>query len=361
VCFRIESGESCGNLTQYSLSAGFRYHSASFGAGVSCESSASARMVVREAAARGFYDWLAAPGRGLCLYPGSALFRVRPAGRQLFPQRLQRLFLRRRRRQSDNGVAIYCRALPKAIMTGLGFAEFDMQGRYIQADYGPVHRLPAGTGRWRRRRRRKQGALPRAARRAPAEGTQQASRVHHLRQLADRPRGPGRAEPRRPCRVSRFPDPERAWLEELLTPATSTPSATSAVTTTPSPGGRRGRRQGRGWRSDLQIVSEELSGVEHAAIYTGEALLQPRAADHRLRPRTLGRRPPAALRALNPRRGPRAAGSISVPIPDSARSSMPIQLRARNGAASAVPWTSMNSPSSVMTTLRSVSALESSA
>ena len=34
-----------------------------------------------------------------------------------------------------NGVAIYCRKLPKAIMTGLGFADFDMEGRYIQADY----------------------------------------------------------------------------------------------------------------------------------------------------------------------------------------------------------------------------------
>ena len=35
----------------------------------------------------------------------------------------------------ENGVAIYCRQLPKAIMTGLGFADFDMEGRYIQADY----------------------------------------------------------------------------------------------------------------------------------------------------------------------------------------------------------------------------------
>ena len=34
-----------------------------------------------------------------------------------------------------NGVAIYCRQMPKAIMTGLGFANFDMEGRYIQADY----------------------------------------------------------------------------------------------------------------------------------------------------------------------------------------------------------------------------------
>lgn len=34
-----------------------------------------------------------------------------------------------------NGVAIYCRAMPKAIMTGLGFMDFDMEGRYIQADF----------------------------------------------------------------------------------------------------------------------------------------------------------------------------------------------------------------------------------
>lgn len=36
---------------------------------------------------------------------------------------------------NTNGVAIYCRELPKAIMTGLGFTDFDTDGRYIQADY----------------------------------------------------------------------------------------------------------------------------------------------------------------------------------------------------------------------------------
>ena len=35
----------------------------------------------------------------------------------------------------SNGVAIYCREMPKAIMTGLGFVDFDMEGRYIQADF----------------------------------------------------------------------------------------------------------------------------------------------------------------------------------------------------------------------------------
>ena len=34
-----------------------------------------------------------------------------------------------------NGVALYCRTMPKAIMSGLGFMDFDPLGLYIQADY----------------------------------------------------------------------------------------------------------------------------------------------------------------------------------------------------------------------------------
>ena len=37
--------------------------------------------------------------------------------------------------EATNGVAIYCRDLPKAIMTGLGFTDFDHEARYIQADF----------------------------------------------------------------------------------------------------------------------------------------------------------------------------------------------------------------------------------
>jgi exodeoxyribonuclease-3 len=35
----------------------------------------------------------------------------------------------------SNGVAIYCRKLPKAIMTGLGLGEADGEGRFMQADF----------------------------------------------------------------------------------------------------------------------------------------------------------------------------------------------------------------------------------
>jgi len=34
-----------------------------------------------------------------------------------------------------NGVALYCREMPKAIMFGLGFMDYDPLGLYIQADY----------------------------------------------------------------------------------------------------------------------------------------------------------------------------------------------------------------------------------
>ena len=37
-----------------------------------------------------------------------------------------------------NGVAIYTRKLPKAIMTGLSFNDFDIEARYIQADFDDI-------------------------------------------------------------------------------------------------------------------------------------------------------------------------------------------------------------------------------
>jgi exodeoxyribonuclease-3 len=38
----------------------------------------------------------------------------------------------------SNGVAIYTKKLPKAIMTGLGFNEFDQEARFIQADFETI-------------------------------------------------------------------------------------------------------------------------------------------------------------------------------------------------------------------------------
>lgn len=54
---------------------------------------------------------------------------------EFFPREYNAYFLDHFEDHRKNGVAIYCRQLPKAIMSGLGFADFDSQGLYIQADY----------------------------------------------------------------------------------------------------------------------------------------------------------------------------------------------------------------------------------
>ncbi|MEK9919102.1 MAG: exodeoxyribonuclease III, partial [Luminiphilus sp.] len=52
-----------------------------------------------------------------------------------FPEGYHPYFLDHYDDPRRNGVAIYCRTLPKAIIWGLGFDGFDSQGLYIQADY----------------------------------------------------------------------------------------------------------------------------------------------------------------------------------------------------------------------------------
>ena len=89
---------------------------------------------IREAAAKGFYDWavdqdadiicvqdLRAPESGL----GAAKYN--PDG--YFSYFFDAID------GTTNGVAIYCRKLPKAIMTGLGLGEADGEGRFMQADF----------------------------------------------------------------------------------------------------------------------------------------------------------------------------------------------------------------------------------
>ncbi len=67
-----------------------------------------------------------------------------------FPREYNAYFLDHFDDHRKNGVAIYCRNLPKAIMTGLGFADFDSQGLYIQADYANLSvgslLMPSGMG-----------------------------------------------------------------------------------------------------------------------------------------------------------------------------------------------------------------------
>ena len=57
------------------------------------------------------------------------------ASNDFFPEEYHAYFADNYDNPKLNGVAIYCRKMPKAIMFGLGFMDFDHLGVYIQADY----------------------------------------------------------------------------------------------------------------------------------------------------------------------------------------------------------------------------------
>lgn len=104
---------------------------------------------IRSAASKGFFGWLAGQGADiLCVQEtkaqehqlGDGLFR--PAGYHAF-------FRDASTKKGYSGVAIYCRNTPDAVITGLGWAPFDEEGRYIEAHFGELSvvslYLPSGS------------------------------------------------------------------------------------------------------------------------------------------------------------------------------------------------------------------------
>lgn len=89
---------------------------------------------IKNAAEKGFYDWLKEQDADFICIQDLQCSEYDLQDNMFFPEDYNAYFFDDIDGKA-NGVAIYCRTLPKAIMTGLGFADFDMEGRYIQADY----------------------------------------------------------------------------------------------------------------------------------------------------------------------------------------------------------------------------------
>lgn len=92
---------------------------------------------IQNAAEKGLYNWIQEQdAEFICIQDlGCAEYDLQAD--QFFPANYNAYFFDAIDGK-QNGVALYCKTLPKAIMTGLGFAEFDMEGRYIQADYSNI-------------------------------------------------------------------------------------------------------------------------------------------------------------------------------------------------------------------------------
>jgi exodeoxyribonuclease-3 len=104
---------------------------------------------LRSAASKGFFDWFAASGIDvLCVQEtkaqehqlADALFR--PAGWHV-------AFRDASTKKGYSGVAVYSRAKPDAYATGLGWAPFDEEGRWLEARFGNLSvislYLPSGS------------------------------------------------------------------------------------------------------------------------------------------------------------------------------------------------------------------------
>jgi len=172
-----------------------------------------------------------------------------------------------------NGVAIYTRVQPKAIMTGFGFSSgLDMDGRYVQADFDQLSvgslLAPSASSEVTSLEQKiqffddLQGHLNKITRkRREYVFTGNWHMVHTEKDLS---------HPDENLSSTGFLAHERLWLDQV-TSELGYVDAFRAVNNDSDeyswwPSGTVG--EGEAWRPDFQLVSEELGKrVEHAAIY----------------------------------------------------------------------------------------------
>jgi exodeoxyribonuclease-3 len=104
---------------------------------------------IRSAATKHFFEWFAAQDADvLCVQETKA--QEHQLGDGLFrPDGYNAFFRDASTRKGYSGVAIYCRRQPDEVRTGLGWAPFDEEGRYIEARFGQLSvislYLPSGS------------------------------------------------------------------------------------------------------------------------------------------------------------------------------------------------------------------------
>jgi exodeoxyribonuclease-3 len=229
---------------------------------------------LQQAAERGLYDWLQEQDADFICIQDLRCTEYDLQSDTFFPRDYNAYFF------DDidgkrNGVAIYCRKLPKAIMTGLGFSDYDMEGRYIQADYQDLSIC---------------SLLAPQAGPDDAESLARKARFfelfgNHLQKVRNKRRNflvcgnwqiaPSAADVQDTEASSSIPgflSGEREWMDELLSNGyvdafREINSDRDEFTWWPD-----GDRSAGGWRTDLQIISEGLRfRVEHGAIYKVQA------------------------------------------------------------------------------------------
>lgn len=227
---------------------------------------------IASAAENGFFGWLKEQDADIVCVQDLRCSEYDLQDAVFFPDEYNAYFFDEVEGKS-NGVAIYCRELPKAIMTGLGFADFDMEGRYIQADYENVSVacLLAPTGGDAAQQAHKDqfyelfGAHLQKVRNKRREfvicGNWQIA--HTANDLQDSAAH---------ASTSGFLASERQWMDELFNEGyidafREINSDRDEFSWWPD-----GNRDSNGWRTDFQVVSEGLQyQIDYGAIYKSQA------------------------------------------------------------------------------------------
>ena len=229
---------------------------------------------IREAAQKGFYDWVLDQDADFICVQNLQAQEYDLQEDVFFPAGYNPYFFDAVEK-NVNGVAIYCREMPKAIMTGLGFVDFDMDGLYIQADFQNISigSLLAPSAF------RQDGAA--AARKKQFFELLQAhlNKVRHKRRefilcgnwnMAHRGEDVQDQQGNQGC--SGFLPEEQQWMDQLFTNVgyvdafREVNSDSDEYTWWPD-----GDRSKNGWRVDYQVVSEGLKPcVEYGAIYKNQ-------------------------------------------------------------------------------------------
>lgn len=226
---------------------------------------------LREAAKKGFFEWaLEQDADIICVQdlraPESAL-----GSRTYNPDGYFSYYLDSIEGKS-NGVAIYTRKLPKAIMTGLGLGEADGEGRFMQADFENISvaclLAPAASSS-------DAGSLAAKSRFFEQLHTQLDKVRKKRRQyilcgnwnMAHAERDVQRSAGHRD--TPGFLAAERQWLETLFAELGYVDAFRQINADEDEfswwPGGREA---GDGWRTDYQVVSAGLRPtIEHGALY----------------------------------------------------------------------------------------------
>ena len=103
---------------------------------------------IRSAARKGFYRWLSRQDLDVICLQETRCGDADVAGPQFQPRGYHAAWLHSTR-PGYSGVAIYARRKPDRLLRGFGSAEFDSEGRYLEARFGPLSvvslYLPSGS------------------------------------------------------------------------------------------------------------------------------------------------------------------------------------------------------------------------